>query len=131
MIFAGGSGDDFLTRGVKFIQGFVAIGGGLARQSADAATAVQRNIDFQADRAVMVALIQLGERLALTRGVAGDEIQGWPVASPVALDLFFGDVAAVTARMNQRVVGLGLDQPILQVARQQWWCIEVRAQGGQ
>ncbi|MNT83481.1 hypothetical protein D3C86_1977350 [compost metagenome] len=61
MILTGGSGDDFLTRGIKLIQGLVAIGAGLARQCADAATAVQRDIDFQPDRAVVVALVQLGE----------------------------------------------------------------------
>ncbi|MNP08129.1 hypothetical protein D3C76_1001860 [compost metagenome] len=69
--------------------------------------------------------------MALTRGVAGNEIQGWPVAGPGALHFFLGEVAAIAARMEHGAVGLGFDQPILQVARLQRWCIEARTQGGQ
>ncbi|MNS62356.1 hypothetical protein D3C71_1487970 [compost metagenome] len=69
--------------------------------------------------------------MALTRGVAGDEIQCRPVAGPGALHFFFGEVTAIAASMDQRAIGLGFDQPVLQVAWQQWWRIEARTQGGQ
>ncbi|MNP49669.1 hypothetical protein D3C76_1438740 [compost metagenome] len=54
--------------------------------------------------------------MAIARSISGDEIQRWPVAGLGALHFFFGEVAAMTARMDQRAVGLGFDQPVLQVA---------------
>ncbi|MNN99121.1 hypothetical protein D3C81_2186910 [compost metagenome] len=55
--------------------------------------------------------------MAVARGVAGNEIQCWPVAGLGALHFFFGKFVAVTARVDQWAIGLGLDQPVLQVAR--------------
>ncbi|MNN06210.1 hypothetical protein D3C81_1189930 [compost metagenome] len=79
----------------------------------------------------MVALVQFGNRLAAAGGIARHEIQGRPVPGAGAFHFFFGQLVVVPARMNQRAVGLGLDQPVLQVARHQRRGAEARLQGGQ
>ena len=77
-ILAGGAGDDFLTGGVEFVLGLWVVGACMAAEDADSSNAVQRDVGIQAGRTVVVALVQLRQRLAFADGIAGDEVQGGP-----------------------------------------------------
>jgi len=50
----------------------------MAAEDADSSNAVQRDVGIQAGRTVVVALVQLRQRLAFADGIAGDEVQGGP-----------------------------------------------------